>query len=411
MTVTNGDSKYRIGNMGQAFDLSSRINMSCEELSGLKRFSVSFWCMTESNANGTKDWVDFLGFVDVATTGNTGQFRFETCYSYGPCNGCIWHDNATYALMSGEGANAFVGKDQWHHVCAVVDSEGTSILYCDAKEIQRTDLAKGGHLRGDFWIGETGSIWGGLSDLRIYDTVLSPKQVHDLSKGMISHYPLNSTYDATEYDVSGFGHNGSHSGGISESADSPRNRGSLDIADSGRISIPYLFTNGSLVNELTYSVWFNMGTQVYSSQLFCLCGNTFSRTRLNSATEVQSYSHVSNQDHSTVKPFSVSATAPYKLDDHKWHFYCFTFKNGTVRMYLDGMMMKEQTDATAPYLYYQNGSSFINSYSNSENFVGKMSDARVYATALSSDDVADLYRVSASIDCYGNVMVSEVLES
>lgn len=80
-------------------------------------------------------------------------------------------------------------------------------------------------------------------------------------------------------------------------------------------------------------------------------------------------------------------------------------------MYLDGMMMKEQTDATAPYLYYQNGSSFINSYSNSENFVGKMSDARVYVTALSSDDVADLYRVSASIDCHGNVMVSEVMES
>jgi hypothetical protein len=39
-----------------------------------------------------------------------------------------------------------------------------------------------------------------------------------------------------------------------------------------------------------------------------------------------------------------------------------------------------------------------------------MSDFRIYATALSAEDVAELYHTAASIDKQGNLFCGEVVE-
>ena len=43
-------------------------------------------------------------------------------------------------------------------------------------------------------------------------------------------------------------------------------------------------------------------------------------------------------------------------------------------------------------------------------FNGKMSDLRIYATALSEDDIKELYNVPTSLDNNGNIFTGELIE-
>jgi hypothetical protein len=47
---------------------------------------------------------------------------------------------------------------------------------------------------------------------------------------------------------------------------------------------------------------------------------------------------------------------------------------------------------------------------SSDGFVGYLNDFRAYATALSAEDIAELYHTAASIDSQGNLFCGEVVE-
>lgn len=102
-----------------------------------------------------------------------------------------------------------------------------------------------------------------------------------------------------------------------------------------------------------------------------------------------------------------------------WHFLVGTFDGYVTRLYVDGELdstSKNATPTTKTLIgYNQNTKLFIGceahaSTPSSPYFNGKLSDIRIYATALSAEDIKELYNTSASIDNHHNVYAREFIE-
>lgn len=102
-----------------------------------------------------------------------------------------------------------------------------------------------------------------------------------------------------------------------------------------------------------------------------------------------------------------------------WHFFVGTFDGYVSRIYVDGELDSTSTNGSptvkATIMYRANVPIYIGCEANGANpytpyFNGKLSDIRIYATALSADDIKELYNTSASIDNHHNVYAREFVE-
>lgn len=104
------------------------------------------------------------------------------------------------------------------------------------------------------------------------------------------------------------------------------------------------------------------------------------------------------------------------LSSNKWTHLCVTRNNTSKKLYINGKLV----DSTPKVGDMQNigqhftiggSSSYGNGTADLNWLNGKLSDFRVYTTALSESDVLDLYQSSASLDSQGNLMLTgEVIE-
>lgn len=99
-----------------------------------------------------------------------------------------------------------------------------------------------------------------------------------------------------------------------------------------------------------------------------------------------------------------------------WHMLTGTFDGANAKLYVDGSLKKTQASTVDP-VWTDTGGFVIGkmsySYTNTGAyfpFVGSISDAKVYATALSADDILTMYKNSGIIDNKGNVYAYEFKE-
>ena len=194
VSVTSGTAKYKTGKIGNGLDLSSRITFNCPDLIGLKRFTIMFWVKIEDDDSITTNWQDIFSIYEQTADGSSyGNFRAETYYNPETVSrlGVHWHGN--HGITSGTLPTHYTGdRGIWHHCAIVVDSDQFIKSYTDGvlKNEYTTELT-GGHLyNGTFWLGETDKIAGCVNDVRIYDNCLSSREIKEISKGLVLHYPL-----------------------------------------------------------------------------------------------------------------------------------------------------------------------------------------------------------------------------
>lgn len=105
-----------------------------------------------------------------------------------------------------------------------------------------------------------------------------------------------------------------------------------------------------------------------------------------------------------------------KLSLNTWYMATFIFKDGKAQWYLNGQKNTEPTVFSNGLIDFTNVPtlSIGNSYRGTTwttDFVGYLSDFRMYANALTETDIKRLYNTSASLDSQGNLMLSgEVIE-
>jgi hypothetical protein len=108
-----------------------------------------------------------------------------------------------------------------------------------------------------------------------------------------------------------------------------------------------------------------------------------------------------------------------------WHMFTGTFDGINKKLYIDGVLkasvntLQNGTTLTekTPLFYNKTNGIFIGAEATSSAttgsspyFTGSMSDFRIYATALTADDILTLYKTSGIIDNKGNVYAYEFKE-
>ncbi len=211
--------------------------------------------------------------------------------------------------------------------------------------------------------------------------------------------------DGIEYDCSGFGNNGEKTTTINYSSNSARYMGSYEFNSTDRSNI-YFPNEANPSEEISISLWgyknnWNVAERLAgkaaSSSGWCI-GDYGSEN-----TMFGFFLQSGSGGYNTISGFRQLSSG--------WHHFIITFDGYNLKYYLDGECISTKTWESKQKLQVGTGKYNIGSHTNNLYFFnGNMNDFRIYATALSADDVLSLYQASAYIDSQGNTYASSYVE-
>lgn len=221
-----------------------------------------------------------------------------------------------------------------------------------------------------------------------------------------------------ETDCSGNGNHAKRSKDLYAAADSPRYTNSKGFSGSQYIACGQ---GPKVKDELTISCWGYMSNW-----------GDYSSRRLMSCTEgggwnLEPYGeNAANGMCFAVGTGSSSNTYLNAVSDIKlanlsagWHLFTGTYDGKTAKIYIDGVLRGQHAyySSKTPIYYHASNGVFIGAEAGSsattpggQYFNGKISDVRIYGTALSESDVQELYKIPATITKNGVLMANEFLE-
>ena len=244
--------------------------------------------------------------------------------------------------------------------------------------------------------GETHSFW----NFKIEEGSKATPWCPNSADSLYSFLGFNSNI---EPDCSGFNNNGTKSGSIISDSNSPRYNSCYKIGSAfTKIKLPAL-SYSAFGNSYTFS-WWEYNTTTNNMPWGFSDGN-----RLNLYHTGNLCWNTGDGGNNPFKNSSGTAIPNTKLCDSKWH-HCAIVGNGTTTiLYIDGIEAGKATTykaLTGTQIYISGWDTGIQYTFNGS----KLSDFRIYATALSAADVLELYNSSISIDKLGNMYAYEYQE-
>lgn len=215
--------------------------------------------------------------------------------------------------------------------------------------------------------------------------------------------------DLTVYDTSGFGNHGSVTAATAPvlAGNSPMYDRCYEFPYKNYITGKMPF-GGQAASKFTISVWLNqIEGGAYSTWLN---SNGYGGSGLWLAVNTEGCAQWGYRE--SVSPNYVKGGSNIAVNT--WHLFTYVYKEGVATWYLDGKKNCSATYADKtimPAGTFTLGDSYAGSDWNT-NFHGKLSDFRIYATALSDADIAELYNTPVSITSTGTMMTKgELIET
>lgn len=206
--------------------------------------------------------------------------------------------------------------------------------------------------------------------------------------------------DGIEYDVSGYGHNGTKTGAITYDVDTPRYWTStyFDGGDNA-ISVPFNTVISDSSIPFTINLWFKkteLGTDGYET-LFGGPNGFEMDTRAGNSTTLSLYM-ASTRGGNVYSPFNLN----------EWYMVSLASDRTNEYYYVNGELVKTIEAKTMPI-----GNYFIGAWqiASKQNIKGCISDFRIYSTCLSEADILALYNNPVSLSSNGALLTQgEVTE-
>ena len=220
------------------------------------------------------------------------------------------------------------------------------------------------------------------------------------SDSLYTSLGLDST---TEEDCSGLGNNGviKNQSAISIEKDSPRYEVST-VFNGAPFIIGQNLNGAKSTDALSLCAWINP-SQVSEGNIISSYEGGGAGLHISSGNI---YFQIYSNGYTGVSGGSVSANT--------WYYVVGTYDNSKLRIYINGKLKGEV--AKTGNITYHSGTPWSVAVNPSgtgdggEHFYGKLSDVRIYSTALSASDVKELYGTSASVDKSGNMYAYEFKE-
>jgi hypothetical protein len=232
-----------------------------------------------------------------------------------------------------------------------------------------------------------------------------------------------SFYDNIIYDTSGYCNNGSVTDSTCPtwSSDTPRYKGSYAFNGNKQYVNCGTSTMIDGQEEITINCWAYMNDWTnFNARLFsCTESGGYNTEGVNSSIKFALNVFTTSDKSKYAYTSIISGYPGIKLSDMAsgWHMITCVYKASVGdAIYLDGKLYEKKTYTSYGIHFNKYSYLFLGGESAGANciapyFNGKLSDFRIYATALSDSDILELYQSSASVDNNGNLMVvGEVIE-
>lgn len=393
--VSTGAVVSNTGKIGGSYKfdgVTSGVNIPSVNYVGMEVYSMAAWVKPLGNHK------NYNGVVISSGNWNSAAWNFG-----------LSQDNSKIDVASNR-YNRYldypVPVGEWTHIVCVAENNVTKV-YVNGNyvgqinaESKLTSNAANTYIGRETYASGYFAFNGELNDIRIYDHALSDKEVKEIAKAKVLHYKFDEHDLITQLvkDSSGFRNDGTITLATAPtwSEDSPVGRGSM-VFERKYIDLPNLIGN---TQEVTVSVW-------YKSK--GIGGGGYHVIMGGAALEVSMPNSGQARVGMIIDGTRRVHNYPSNLTDGRWHNICALYDGSKQSIYVDGVLA-----GSTPYSGSLNNNFLrrIGVHGAGTNYYanGNIADVRIYATALSPEDILELYQTRASLDNEGNLFVQEIDE-
>ena len=229
-----------------------------------------------------------------------------------------------------------------------------------------------------------------------------------LENGNIAtHYLLPNDIMNTIYDSSGYNNNGTIIGSLQTITPSPRYSCATKIANGQYIRVDNRPNVCMPKDAITVNLW--QYATSWANPISCTEGGGWN---FENSSGIRFPVYISGVGYKVAQSSITPAST-----QNAWHMLTGTMDKDNIKIYYDGEEVGTVANGSTNGIGYANNYIFIGAEASGDNtspanssYAGNLSDIRIYATALTPEQIKELYNTSMTIDNNGNIHARELVE-